>query len=188
MTNRVKARGMVAALLCVLLVFAPNFPLAAEDAGSPHFQRLPDGSPDTEKCGFCHEEDLSLSRTKEETCTLCHEVTTHAGAAEHLRASPASVRAALERTRSKADLPLREDGGIYCGTCHLFHDPVVMNETPEKPWLPSSAVARATRRALEAEFARLAGKARPTFAEKGTGALRLPVRDGTLCRQCHEAP
>jgi hypothetical protein len=155
----------------------------------------PDGELDTEICGVCHNEDLSLQLSKAETCTLCHSTTVHAGADEHLEAAPEAVKRLLaEQAPGSPALPLDDDGRIYCGTCHLFHDPVVMSENPlARGWLPRAGglpgavgqevLARWTALAAHSEDKTAVGE----LASKGNRQLRLPVDGGQLCRQCHGA-
>src|SRR5262249_4572488 len=161
----------------------------------PHHMTAPDGSLDPSACGMCHNEDFSLQRTKLETCTLCHAQTLHAGADEHLRASPAAVKAALGDTGTTPPLPLADDGHIYCGTCHLFHDPKVASEDwLTHGWLPpDGGVAAAVRQSVVDRWAALSATSEDKsavgkFAAKGTRQMRLPVDDGQLCRRCHGAP
>lgn len=167
----------------------------AQEEGSPHHMTKPDGSLDMDTCGACHNEDMSLQRSKLETCTLCHAQTAHAGSDEHLRAGAPAVKQALAgQPKGGPALPLTDDGRIYCGTCHFFHDPKVMSED----WLahgwvpPDSGIPGAVRQAVVDRWAALAEKAGEKsavgqFASKGTRQLRLPVADGQLCRQCHGA-
>jgi hypothetical protein len=146
----------------------------------------PDGEPDMDQCGLCHEEDMSLSRSKVETCTLCHEETVHSGAREHLAAEAAAVARLVPK---ESALPLTDDGGIYCGTCHVFHDPRVSEETVlDQPWVPTGPLAQAVRESLAVRL-RAAAPAEaespaPLFSD-GTKRLRLPIADGTLCSHCH---
>jgi hypothetical protein len=168
-------------------------PLWAEEAASPHQMVGPDGQVEAEKCAICHNEDMSLARSKVETCTLCHAVTVHSGANEHLRAAAASVSRLLSPTKAaQVGLPLTEDGRIYCGTCHVFHDPAISNEeTLASPWVPpSSGLPGSVRQSVEARWKRTETKqgeseAGATFSTKGTRRLRFPIEDGSLCRQCH---
>jgi hypothetical protein len=181
------------ALLVVALTVTPCRVHAEDASASPHQMTKPDGSLDMDKCAFCHDESFGLQRTKLETCTLCHAETVHSGAREHLRADQAAVKQAMgEAPAGGTVLPLAENGTIYCGTCHLFHDPKVKAES----WLavgwipPESGLAGAVRTGISARWARLA---RPEddkgevarFARQGTRQLRAPVSDGRLCRQCH---
>jgi hypothetical protein len=181
-------RMLVILVAVLVLVTAAR----ADEAETLHRMVKPDGSLDADKCGACHNDDLSLSRSKLETCTLCHATTIHSGAAEHLAAAPASVARLLPKEQPIPALPLREDGGIFCGTCHLFHDPAVGGEQLlPKGWMPpASGVPEAVRYALTAQWDRVAHKydasdAGAKFATQGTRALRLPVNDGSLCRRCH---
>jgi len=165
----------------------------AQDDDTPHKMLKPNGEADTEKCAGCHTEDMSLQSSKSETCTLCHAVTLHAGAARHLAAAAENVARLLEaRKGSETQLPLTDEGQIYCGTCHFFHDPRVSEEKHlDAPGLPpATKFSNAVREALPARFQALAEKygqqeSGAKFSEKGTRALRLPVMDGTLCRHCH---
>jgi hypothetical protein len=177
-------------LLC-LLTFAGG--VAADEPLSPHHMTKPNGEIDMEKCAVCHEPDMSLSRSKLETCTLCHSETLHSGATQHVHASAKSVTQllAVHKNESPA-LPLTDEGQIYCGTCHIFHDPAVGGDellahatTP-----PSTGLAEAVREALKSKWAKIAEKYDESnvgaqFATHGTRALRLPVADGSLCRHCH---
>jgi hypothetical protein len=153
---------------------------------NPHVMTLPDGSTDAGKCAYCHNDDLSLSRSQVETCTFCHAETLHSGAAEHARASAAAVALAL-KGRDTPAMPLTNDGRMYCGTCHLFHDPAVMGEalleTARAP--RTSALNRAVRGSVEARGERESGEAQVEFLAHGTRFLRLPTDDDGLCKHCH---
>ena len=177
-------------VLAACLAVAPAF---AEESDSPHRMVDKDGQPDMEKCATCHNEDLTLARPRAEVCTLCHSTNQHSGTLRHLDADSAAVaRMRPAGAEGEPQLPLTEDGRIYCGTCHLFHDPAVSGDTPlPSAWLPgSSGVAGSVRDKLETRLKELAqrhGATEPaaTFAGKSTTALRLPVSDGALCRHCH---
>jgi hypothetical protein len=177
--------GRAALLLATVAVLAlPSTSGAADDA-SPHHSM--------EACAVCHNEDMSLSRSKLETCTLCHATTVHGGSYAHLQAAPARVAQALAtKPDDKVKLPLADDGHIWCGTCHLFHDPSFSDPS----WLtqgwapPNTGLPEAVRNGELQRSQRIAegfGKAEAevTFADKGTRALRLPVVDGSLCLRCH---
>jgi hypothetical protein len=184
------------AALLLLAFLAVVHPVAAQDdeSASPHRMLKPDGEVDTEKCAVCHNPDMSLARPRAEVCTLCHSTTTHSGALEHVQASAASVTALFGgKEQPEPELPLTESGGIFCGTCHLFHDPRVMtNETPlAQAWVPpNTGLPEAVRKSVEAQWPRIAQKYGETepgakFSTRGTRMLRLPVADGTLCLHCH---
>ena len=181
----------VALALAAWLVCAGT--VRAEDASSPHHMTKSDGELNMEICGACHTEDMSLQRSKLETCTLCHAQTAHAGANEHVTASASAVKKALEtQPKDGPALPLAEDGRMYCGTCHFFHDPKVMDEHwLAQSWLPpDSGVSGSIRLGVLDRWAAMAAKSDDKaplgqFAEKGTRLLRLPVDQGQLCRQCH---
>jgi len=175
--------------LAASLLAAP--PLFAEEMDTPHRMLKPDGELDTDKCGSCHEEDMSLSRSKLQTCTLCHSISVHGGSVEHVNAPAASV-ARLGVSEKQPALPLAENGGIFCGTCHLFHDPAVGQEPllPRAWEAPTGGVSGAVRAGVEKQWKvmsaqRAAPEAGAKFAAKYTRALRLPVDDGSLCRHCH---
>ena len=180
-----------AALFAIWLSLAP----IVANAQSPHHMTKPDGELDTEICAACHNEDFSLSRSKLETCTLCHSQTVHAGADEHLKAAPAAVKSALEsQSADAAVLPLADDGHIYCGTCHLFHDPKVTSENWLKEgWLPrADGLPGAVRETVLNRWSAMAAHSEDkaavgAFATTGTLQMRLPVDDGQLCRRCHGA-
>jgi hypothetical protein len=159
----------------------------AEDAPSPH------RSTDPDMCAVCHEPDMSLSRSKVETCTLCHAVTIHAGANQHLRAEVATVSRIVDGAPAgQPKLPLTNDGTIWCGTCHVYHDPS-FSDPPWQPegWVPPdtgfSAAVRSGILKRSEEVARSFAAPTPglSFAARGTRALRMPVADGALCRSCH---
>jgi len=187
-------RTATALLVVWLLVLPPA--ACAEGDSSPHHMTKANGELDTTMCAVCHNADFSLQRSKLETCTLCHARTLHAGADEHLRADPAAVKGALASApKGSPDVPLTEDGGVYCGTCHLFHDPKVASEDwLTHGWLPpASGLPAAVRQGVFSRWATLAASAEDKspvgkFATKGTLQMRLPVDDGQLCRRCHGAP
>jgi hypothetical protein len=179
-------------LRILLITLALGAPAAfGAETATPHDMLLADGKPDTDKCALCHEEDFSLSRTKLETCTLCHATTVHSGANEHVRAEPAQVARLIPPPRQgEPVLPLTEDGRIYCGTCHVFHDPRISEEKVlDQPWVPSSPLGQAVRESLVPRLEAIApaqGEEAPsTKFSDGTKRLRLPIADGALCRHCH---
>ena len=157
----------------------------ADDSGSPHRS--------TEMCPVCHNEDMTLQRSKLETCTLCHGETPHSGAAEHLRLEAVRVKQAFagKKDEGGVTLPLTDDGRIWCGTCHLFHDPSLGEAWLPTGWVPpDSGLPKAVRDGVTRRWDALAAahgqsKVDASFAAKGTRQLRLPVEDGTLCKQCH---
>jgi hypothetical protein len=165
----------------------------ADGMPSPHRMTKPDGSLDPKTCGVCHKPDMGLLGTKTETCTLCHGATSHSGAAEHLRAKAARVADAMStRPKGGPTLPLDEKGGIWCGTCHVFHDPKVLGEKwLAQGWVPpDSGVPGAVRTGVTQRWEDLAsahGAKGPggTWAKAGTRQLRASYEDGSLCLQCH---
>jgi len=186
-----------AILACMLLAVAASaVRVGAEGAGgSPHHMTRRDGSLDEKACGGCHTPDMGLPGKKVDSCILCHGASPHSGAMEHLQSDPARVAELLStRTTGGPPLPLSENGGIWCGTCHLFHDPKVLGEKwLERGWVPPESglpglvrrdVSRRWDAILEAR-----GEKGPAgeWAEKGTRQLRLPYEGGVLCLQCHGA-
>jgi hypothetical protein len=179
-------------VVAVTLLLASVSALQAEEGDSPHRMVKPDGEADMDKCAVCHEADFSLSRSKRETCTLCHGETPHAGAYLHLHASPDKLRQLLAAAHEaeKPELPKAEDGGIFCGTCHLFHDARLSDDKPLAMRRPATPFDTSVERAIAAQWPAIAQKynaekAGASIATHGTRALRLPVDDGTLCRHCH---
>ena len=92
----------------------------------------------------------------------------------------------------KPTVLLTEDGQIFCGTCHLFHDPAVSEaKLLAASRLPGkTGLAGAVRARIEQESEEIAGRynaasAGAAFSSKGTTALRETVSDGGLCRSCH---
>ena len=177
-----------AVLIALLLASAP-----ALSNTSPHHMTLPDGTLDSNACPTCHSPDMGLNLSERETCLLCHVETSHGGSLEHLRASAAEVSKIMEgRPKDAVVLPLTKEKTIYCGTCHLYHDPLVLDEKwLASGWVPPKAgLAGAVRTGVLDRWAGLA-KAYDqsgdvgSFATDGTRQLRLPVEDGTLCKQCH---
>lgn len=166
---------------------------AQEEGSPPHHMTKANGELDMDVCSACHTKDMSLERPLLETCTLCHSQTSHAGSDEHVRAEPAAVKQSLAaRPKDAVALPLSEDGHMWCGTCHLYHDPKVMQEDwLKKGWVPpESGLPGNVRQAVLDRWAALAAKAddkSPLGRFKAKGIqLRLPVSEGQLCRQCHE--
>lgn len=178
-------------LAIALVLLGTAGALSAQDDASPHSMVKADGEADTDKCAACHEADFSLSRSKRETCTLCHTEAPHSGAYAHFHAAPDKLKQLLSGAAAeKPELPTAEDGGIYCGTCHVFHDPRLSEDKPLPMRRPPTAFDRAVQSAIEAQWPVIAHKydaekAGASFADKSTKALRLPVDDGTLCRHCH---
>lgn len=182
---------IVKALILSIAAVALFCTRAAADDASPHEMIGADGKADVGKCNVCHNDDLTLTLPKLDTCTLCHSATLHAGAQEHLRIEPARVARLIPAQKEGVPvLPLTDEGGIYCGTCHIFHDPRVSEEKAlDQPWIPSGRLAQAVREGLLHRLETTPGTADATAALKfsdGTTRLRLPVADGSLCRHCHQ--
>jgi hypothetical protein len=193
--SRGGALSLVLATAIATAVLLPSRAHASDSPPAPHNMTKADGTLDTETCAVCHTASMDLERSKLETCTLCHAETVHSGAAEHLRAEPQAVAGAIAgRAKDAVPLPLTDDGRIWCGTCHLFHDPKVLSEE----WLahgwipPDQGLSAAVREGVLGRWARLSevyDQHEPPgqFATTGTRLLRLTVKDGSLCRQCHAA-
>jgi hypothetical protein len=182
-----------AIILCLAVITLGSAAAWGDDSENPHLMIGADGKADASKCNVCHNDDLTLTLPKSDTCTLCHSASLHAGAQEHLRLEPARVTRLIPAPKEGSPvLPLTDEGGIYCGTCHVFHDPRVSDETAlDQPWVPSGRLAQAVREELLADLA-AAGSAHATktppamtFSD-GTTRLRLPIADGGLCRHCHQ--
>jgi hypothetical protein len=167
------------------LLAALSLPLAAtaDDSGSPHTS--------TSMCSVCHKADMSLQSPKSEICTTCHSATQHGGSAEHLRIEPARVGRAMAADPTGAKLPLTDDGHIWCGTCHLWHDPSLGEAWLPTGWVPPDRdLPGAVRAGVTARWGDIARAHKQKtvdaqFATKGTRQLRLPVQDGSLCKRCH---
>ncbi len=177
----------------LLAVFLVTTAWGLGNEENPHWMLRSDGEPDEEKCAICHDEDKNLLSSKEETCLSCHERTLHSGSEEHLRASAAQVQTLLPpKGKYGVEFPLAEDGRMYCGTCHLFHDPRVDEVTLAAPrTLPSEGIAWEIRQAVERQVRailalRPESEVQWSFAQESTGFLRLPLTESELCVACHE--
>jgi len=183
-------RALAGALLAALCCALPAGVAAQENF---HVMTLPDGKVDESKCGACHRKDMRLAANRLETCLACHARSEHSGTLEHLRVDAGRVAEAMrQRPADGVAMPLAEDGRIWCGTCHLFHDPKVRGEAwLERGWLPpDGGLPGAVRQSVIERWSAIAasgGAKEPIgeFAAHGTRMLRLPVAGGTLCAQCH---
>jgi hypothetical protein len=170
-------------ILVLLAALALPSAVLPDDSGSPHTS--------TEMCDVCHNSDMTLQRSKGETCTLCHATTQHSGSAEHLRIEPARVGRAMAADAAGAKLPLTDDGHIWCGTCHLWHDPSLGEAWLPMGWVPPDRdLPGAVRAGITARWGDIARAhdqktVGAQFATQGTRQLRLPVQDGSLCKRCH---
>ncbi|MCK6555077.1 hypothetical protein L6Q96_10940 [Candidatus Binatia bacterium] len=164
-----------------------------EDEGeeNPHVMVLPDGTRDMDKCGYCHTDDnKTLERSPEETCTNCHDVAIHGGSLSHSQATPEDVKERLASSQPGGKpFPLTEKGAIYCATCHLSHDADGLVDGHK--WLPGGCeestmpFSVGVRKALEKYRDRIASPEAAHFVKEGTRLLRLPACDGQLCAHCH---
>jgi hypothetical protein len=186
-SHRIAPRRAQLACRLGLLLAALWLPLAAAagDTGSPHT------STDTAICSICHKDDMSLQSPKSKICLTCHNEAQHAGSAEHLRMEPARVGRALAATSSAEKLPLTDDGHIWCGTCHLWHDPSLGEGWLPKGWVPPDrGLPGAVRAGVTTRWAAIASAhdkktIGAEFAKAGTRQLRLSYQDGSLCKRCH---
>lgn len=179
----------------LLVALLAAIPAAARAQESPHHMTLPNGKLNMDLCPVCHNPDMSLQRSELETCTLCHSESSHGGSLEHVHATPEQVKEVVAgRAKDAVKLPLTKEGRIYCGTCHLFHDPAVLGEKwLETGWVPPDAGFPGAVRegveerwtALEKEFEK--GPDSGRFATQGTRQLRAPAANGSLCLQCHRS-
>ena len=186
---------MRSTLLAISVLLACGGPARGAEAVNPHHMVDAAGALDDTVCGLCHEDDFTLTRSQTETCTLCHSAAPHAGAAAHLAASAAAVERLVASDETGIEIPLTDEGGIYCGSCHLYHDPAVQGEQwLDHGWVPSatSGLGKAVRDGLTEWFAdqeaRREADAAPVSIEwmkTGTRMLRLSVEDGSLCKRCH---
>ena len=186
-----RRHGLLLALALLPALGAALAPGAARAEETPHQMVLANGKLDESKCGACHTKDMSLIASPLETCTLCHSEWEHSGSHEHVTAAKDKIATMMaKRPKGAVELPT-PDGQIYCGTCHLYHDPKVLDEEwLATGWLPpDSGVAGAVRASVLERWAKLdtGGAKQPVgeFATTGTRQLRLPVSDGSLCVQCH---
>jgi len=189
-------RSMRQYVFAAVLLLALGGAANGEEGMNPHHMVGADGALDDSVCSLCHEDDFTLSRSKTETCTLCHSDAPHAGAAQHLRADTAAVKR-LAVDREGIDIPLTDEDTLYCGSCHLYHDPAVADEQwLDHGWVPSATegLGKAVRDELAAWFAADDARRDPATAaatvkwmEGGTRMLRLPAENGTLCKRCHGA-
>lgn len=163
----------------------------SEDEDNPHLMVLPDGKLDMDKCGYCHADDnKTLERSPEDTCTNCHDVAVHGGSLSHSRTTPPALgrRLALSRPGGRP-FPVTDKGGVYCATCHVSHDADGIVDGYK--WLPSGCEESTTpfslgvRKALEKYRDRIASPEAAHFVKEGTRLLRLPACDGQLCAHCH---
>jgi hypothetical protein len=177
--------------LIVVSVVAETGAVLADEPFAPHRMMTAEGQPDPEKCTICHTSDMSLVRPKAELCVSCH-TTICTGMLEHVHRDPKDVERLLPKEEGAPTLPLTEDGRIFCGTCHLYHDPAISGEEPlAEAWVPPrTEFTEETRRALADALKEIAKRhGEPSlevnFMTKPTRALRMPVHDGGLCRHCH---
>ncbi|HHC73131.1 MAG TPA: hypothetical protein ENK54_09570 [Thiotrichales bacterium] len=169
-----------------------------------------EGVPIERHCLYCHREapdpdrevkreELEFVLPPERLCWGCHLPAPHLNALEHqVKPRDETLQALRESERREGvRLPLDGEGRVMCATCHNPHPPGLLPEErpaarqveatgpegrvvwEESPW---SAVFRRDK------VARLAaeGLELPPWRHLIHEArLRLPARDGSLCRACH---
>ena len=150
-------------------------------------------------------EEIKLRAPVDTLCWGCHLKTPHLNAAEHQVEPSDKVKEQRKRfleTHPEVILPLTEDGKVTCITCHTPHPPGVLDkklpaahqttsgqvdEGPvyeDSPW--AAPIAADKRERLET-LARKYGHPFPFRYRqiKKEALLRLPAKDGQLCRACH---
>jgi len=118
---------------------------------------------------------------------VCHVETSHGGSLEHLRASAAEVSKIMEgRPKDAVVLPLTKEKTIYCGTCHLYHDPLVLDEKwLASGWVPPKAgLAGAVRTGVLDRWAGLA-KAYDQSGDVGSFATDGRTNNGDMPKFMH---
>ncbi len=141
-------------------------------------------------------------------CFGCHLKTPHLNALEHQVEPSDRVkrrRAKFLQDHPEVTLPLTPDGKVTCITCHTPHPPGVISErlpagrqvktagVEEAPVYRESPWAVTVQRDKEERLAKLSREVGRPFRYRyrqiaGEALLRLPAKDGTLCRACHEFP
>lgn len=175
-----------------------------------HLQLDEEGKIRKAACTYCHRKvpdrkqppenrtQLQLRLPPERLCLGCHLATPHLNALEHSRKPKEKQQRYMEESQQRLQvrLPLDSQGRVTCISCHSPHQKGVLDpDTPggrqaaqrsveEGPeylpsrWAPVFAADKAERlKKLDARlrYRRLAGEV----------LMRLPARDGTLCKACH---
>ncbi|NOY27576.1 MAG: hypothetical protein GXP62_17060 [Oligoflexia bacterium] len=147
---------------------------------------------DPTTCEHCHvdppapdatEADLKVSGPN--ICHGCHMETLHAGIIAHTGVAPGAIA-----TRAhKAGLPLTDTNEIVCVTCHDPHPvgtttvadarrSIIGTPVLPKGWQKDVLTPALADRAADIGVPLQAESSEPDL-------LRLPLRDGELCRACH---
>ncbi len=100
---------------------------------NPHDQIDESGEIYQKKCLYCHvvmpnvsagSEGLRYTDTYTSLCISCHQVVEHPSSTNHMKALTRVMRTNLleYEERRKVRLPMDEDGGVTCVTCHNPHE------------------------------------------------------------------
>ncbi len=180
-----------------------------------HVQLDEKGAPREETCNYCHREtpdrehpperdEVELRLPVERICLGCHLKTPHLNALAHSRKVEEKMLENIQAAEKEHGiiLPLDGKGHVTCVTCHSPHEKGVIDpqhpagrqtadrgveEGPE--YLPSrwSPIYQADKEERLPELEKKLG--RPvTLQYRRLAAevlMRLPARDGSLCRACH---
>ncbi len=158
---------------------------------------------DKSNCTYCHQkvpknpsQHLQFRLPMEKLCWGCHLKTPHLNALTHSRKVSDEMRRIIVASEKKYQviLPLSQQGRIICVTCHTAHEQGVL-DTPSGRQVADTHLDEGVRyrnsywnRVYQADKrTRLQGtgyELRYQKLEKEV-LLRLPAKDGTLCRACH---
>ncbi|HHJ39343.1 MAG TPA: hypothetical protein ENJ86_07790 [Methylothermaceae bacterium] len=150
-------------------------------------------------------EEVKLRAPVDTLCWGCHLKTPHLNAAEHQVEPSDKVKKQRKRfleAHPEVILPLTPDGKVTCITCHTPHPPGVLDkklpaahqvtsgdveEGPvyqDSPWTATVAADKQERlQKLEQQFGQNFHYQYRQIQKEAL--LRLPARDGQLCRACH---
>lgn len=141
----------------------------------------------------------------EKLCLGCHLKTPHLNASNHLKKPSEEMKKVMDASEKRHNIimPLDEEGRITCVTCHSSHEKGIVKEdrpggkqvadtTLEEgivyqgsPWnrifmedkkVRLEKLEKESGKRFEIKYMRI----------KKEVLLRLPAKDGTLCRACHE--
>lgn len=180
-----------------------------------HIQLDEKGEPVEESCKYCHRkmpdreqpperDDVELRLPVERICLGCHLKTPHLNALEHSRKPDEKILENIEAAEKEYGiiLPLDSKGHVTCVTCHSPHEKGVID--PEHPagrqiadrsvaegaeYLSSrwSPIYQADKEARLPELEKKLGRSVVLQYQRLAAEvlMRLPARDGSLCRACH---
>ncbi len=149
--------------------------------------------------------EVKLRRPPDTLCWGCHLKTPHLNALEHQVEPSDKVRKQRKRflqQHPEVILPLTGDGRVTCITCHTPHPPGVIDKSlpaahqvatakvEEGPVYGDSplaeTIAEDKRERLEALSRKYKKPLRFRYRQiQKEALLRLPAKDGQLCRACH---